>query len=380
MKLKKKGMLFSAFTAILCILFAALFAIGEAVSAGMIGDLDALSGGERWSSSGGPYATITLHTDSASAMNRNEVESYNRSIDAGLLNASIASPENGSAWAWCYFADTETTASGPKATVQIRTMAVGGNFFTFHPLEFLYGSPLPYDRSLPNAVVLDEIAAWRLFGAIDVVGMTMEVGDRELVVTGIVTKERDTDAYEKAYGDMPRMYISYYAWEAIVGMTANITTYEAALPDPVDSFAMNIFTSAVRINEDTMVIHENSSRYSFLNRFQRMKELPYMGMRNDRIIYPYFENELRVMDYHTSVWMVFETIAAALALLCLLTSLISLFASGFTVSGLVRTGWNRAQKAVKEHRKNKPARKKRPRRPAGPVQGRAQKQTEETTL
>lgn len=369
MKLKKKGMLLTAFAAILCLLFSAMFGIGEAVAAGMTTDLDALSGGKRWSASGEPYATITLHTDTVSAMTRNEVESYNRAIDAGLLNASIASPENGSVWAYCYYADTQTAVTGPKSTAQIRTMAIGGNFFTFHPLKFLYGSPLPYDRSLPDAVVLDEEAAWRLFGAVDVVGMTLQTGGRELTVTGIVTGERTTDAYEKAYGDMPRMYISYYAWEAIMGESADITTYETALPDPVKSFAMNIFKEAVRINEDSMVVKENSSRYSFLNRFQRMKELPYMGMRNDRILYPYFENELQVMDYHTAVWMIFEIIAAALALLCLLTALISLFASGFSVSGLVKEGWCRADKAWRNRRKHRNRKKKNSPRPEAPAQG-----------
>ncbi|MBR4961068.1 MAG: ABC transporter permease [Clostridia bacterium] len=377
MKLNKKGMLLSGVSGILCILFAILFGIGEWAAAGMIGDLDALNSGERWFSDGEPYANIALHTDADSAMTRNEVENYNRSIDTGLVNASIDAPENGSAWAWCYYADTQTSVTGPKSTAQISTMAVGGNFFTFHPLAFLYGAPFSYDRALPDTVVLDEDAAWRLFGAIDVAGMTLEIGGRELTVTGIVARERYTYAYEKAYGDMPRMYINYYAWEAIMGERADITTYEAVLPDPVKSFAMNIFKDAVRINEDTMVVRENSSRYSLISRFQRMKELPYMGMRNDRIYYPYFENELQVMDYHTSVCMVLETICAALSLLCLLLSGISLFVSGFTVSGLVKNGWNRVQKAWTVRKRNTVKKNKHSHRPARPAQGGTEIPTEE---
>jgi len=359
MKLKKKPLFASGLSALLCLFFAALFAIGEAVAMGLTEDLDSLNAGKRWSAAGEPYATIALHTDAASALTRNEVEHYAMSIDTGLLNASIASPENGSAWTYGYFAETTLAVTGPKATAQISTIAAGGSFFTFHPLEFVYGAPFTYDRTLPDGVVLDEDAAWRIFGAVDVVGMTLETGGRDLTVTGIVRKERNTEGYEKAYGDLPRMYMSYYGYEAITGEMSNITTYEVTLPNPVKSFAMNIFETAVRINEDSMTVRENSARYTFSSRFQRMKEMPYLGMRTDRIIYPYFENELQVTDYRTALWMQYQVAAAVLSLLCLLTAVICLFAGGFSVTGLLKSAFGNLQRKWEEHKRNSPSRKSR---------------------
>ena len=343
MKLHKKGMLASGFSGILCVLFILLFLLGEWTAAGMIKDLDALNAGDRWSAAGEPYAAITLHTASESALSLNQVESYAMAIESGLLNASIESSETGNVWTYGYFAEDLVTVVGPKAQAPLQTIAAGGSFFTFHPLEFIYGAPFAYDRALPDGIVLDE----------DVVGMTVQIGGRDMTVTGIVRHERNTDGYEKAYGEIPRMYMSYYGYEAIFGTENNITTYEVTLPNPVKAFAMNIFETAVQINEDTMVVRENSDRYSILNRFNRMRELPFMGMRNDRIVYPYFENELQVTDYYTAVWMIWQTIAGALAVMALLTSLICLFASGFSFTALLKMAWNKVEKSMENSKKNR---------------------------
>lgn len=371
MKLHKKGLHFAGFSAILCVLFALLFLVGEGVAAGLTKDLDALNAGERWSATGEPYATLTLHTDTENALSRSQIENYAYSIDNALLNESIESAENASVWTYCYYTEDVISVTGPKATASLRIMATGGSFYTFHPLDFLYGAPYVFDKALPDGVVLDEDAAWRIFGAIDVVGMTVEINGREMTVTGIVQKERTTDGYEKAYGDIPRLYMSYYGYENIYGENSNITTFEATLPDPVKSFAKNIFKTAVSINEDHMVLRENSDRYSLVNRFNRMRELRYMGMRNDSIVYPYFENELQVVDYTTSVWMIAQTIAGACAILTLLSAIIALFASGFSISGVVKLGWKKAEKSWEkrhaEKRRKKRKHKKRRSKPNEPT-------------
>lgn len=361
MKLHTKGLRFSGISGILCVLFALLFLLGEGIAAILTGDIDALDAGKRWSAAGEPYATLTLHTDTESALSRNQIESYAHSIDTALLNESIDSPENGNAWAYCYFTEDVISVTGPKATASLTTMATGGSFYTFHPLEFRYGAPYVFDKSLPDGVVLDENAAWRIFGAVDVVGMTVEIGGREMTVTGIVKKERDSAGYEKAYGEIPRVYMSYYGYENIFGEENNITTFEVTLPNPVKAFAKNIFETAVSVNEDHMMLRENSNRYSIVNRFNRMKELPYMGMRSDRIVYPYFENELQVIDYTTSVWMIAQTIAGACAVLTLLAAIIALFASGFSFSGVAKLWWKKAE-AAWEKRHAEKRRKKRAKR------------------
>ncbi len=373
MKLHKKGLAVSGIAFAVFLLCLLLFFAGEWAAASLTEDIDALSGGERWSAKGEPYATIALHTDTESALNRNQVESYALSIDKGLLEASMASEGSGSVWTYGYFAEEVVSVKGPKTTSSLQTMAVGGSFLTFHPLKFLYGAAFAYDKSLPYGIVLDEDAAWRVFGAIDVVGMTVEIGGKEFTVTGITAKERDTEGYDRAYGEIPRMYMSYYGYEAIFGdEKTNITTLEMAIPNPVDGFARNIFDNAVKINEDTMVLRENHQRYDLLERFRRMQELPYMGMRNDRIVYPCFENELQVIDYTASLWMIAQVIAAAVAILALLTSIIAVFLSGFSFGALGKMAWHKWEDVfdgyMTKQRKKRHAKRKKKRTRPNPIE------------
>jgi len=353
MKLHKKGMLASGFSAILCVLFVLLFFLGEWTAAGMTRDLDALNAGERWSAAGEPYATITLHTASESALSLNQVESYAMAIESGLRSASIESSESGRVWTYSYFAEDLVTVSGPKAQAPLRTIAAGGSFFTFHPLEFLYGSPFTHDPTLPDGVVLDEDLAWRLFGTLNVVGMEFTWNERVLTVTGITARERDTAAYEKSYGELPRMYMSSYGYHAGNYSEGGYTTFEAALPNPVDGFADNIFRTAVMFNEDTAVVRENSVRYTLANRCRIIPTLPYMGMRTDRIVYPCFENELQTVDFHAALWTLAGLICLGISALSLLIAVICLFRSGFSPTGIVKHWVTKTADKISKHKTRK---------------------------
>ena len=45
--------------------------------------------------------------------------------------------------------------TGTKGTVNAKTLAVEGDFFTFHQLAFRFGGHFLYDNSNPMGVVLD---------------------------------------------------------------------------------------------------------------------------------------------------------------------------------------------------------------------------------
>ena len=355
MKYSKKGLRLSAIFAGITAVFLLLFGIAEWICSGITADFDALNAGERWSSSGEEYATIVLHTDSSTALSDYEVEQYAAAMKTALEEASIASSEKGSVWACSYYGESTVSLQGPKSTVTAAAMYVGGNFFTFHPLEFLYGSPFAHDPTLPDGVVLDEDLAWRLFGTLNVVGMEISWNDRILTVTGITARERDTAAYEKSYGDIPRIYMSSYGYQAGSYSEVGYTTFEATLPNPVDGFADTIFRTAVKRNEDTTMIRENSARYTFPNRCRILPKLPYMGMRTERIVYPYFENELQAVDFQTALWTLGGLICAGIGGLSLIISLISLFVSGFSVMGIVKQG---VTKTVMTMRKPKTKKRK----------------------
>lgn len=317
--------------------------------------VDFIKAGERWSSDGEPYATLALYTEEGSAFKREQVEQYEQSINAALLSASVEEKERGSTWTYCYFSEGLRQVTGPKSSANADIIACGGDFFTFHPLRFLFGAPFLNDPSVPNGVVLDENLAWRIFGAIDVVGMTMTYGDEILTVSGITAAERNSNAYTHTYGEVGRMYMSYSAYYKINGDNAGITGLEVTLPNPVRSFARNIFTTAITVNEDTMSLAEVSSRYSIQNRFSSVSALPYSWARSDRIYYPYWENEARMIDYVCAIFMIFEVALTALAVSSMLLSFILLRVSGFTVTDVVKNSY----KKYEASRQNRPKPQKR---------------------
>lgn len=343
----------SAVFAGIAVLFLLLFGGSQLICRNLTADLDALNAGERWSASGEEYATLVLHTDNSTALSEYQVENYVSAVGKALEEAAVTSSDRGSVWTYSFYGESTLQLKGPKSSSAANVMYVGGNFFTFHPLEFLYGSPFAYDPALPDGVVLDDELAWRLFGTLNVVGMEITWNERVLTVTGIVAGERDSAAYEKAYGDTPRMYMSYYGYKAGTYADGGFTTFEVTLPNPVDGFADGIFRGAVQINEDAMVLKENSSRYTFLNRCRIIPTLPYMGMRTDRIVYPYFENELQTLDFHSALWTLAGLICAGLGVLAFLTALISLFCSGFSPTALLKQGVTKTINYVSNHKNRK---------------------------
>ena len=77
-------------------------------------------------------------------------------------------------------------------------IAVGGNFFDFHPIRLLNGTYLAESDLMKDRVLLDEDLAWLLFGGTDLQGMPMEINGVPFVVGGVVQREQDF-ASRRAY-------------------------------------------------------------------------------------------------------------------------------------------------------------------------------------
>lgn len=343
-KVNKKILRLSGYVALVMAACAVIIGILELVVLAVSAPVGFIQAGKRWSASGEPYAVISLYTEDNSAISEDQVEQYASSIDAALLSASVESSENGRVWTYAYSTDTLRSVKGPKSSANAAITACGGDFFIFHPLNFIYGTSFLNDASIPNGAVIDENLAWKIFGAIDVVGMTMSVGDAELTVVGIVTAERSSEAYEYTYGDTPRMYMSYSAYyNKINGEASDITAYEVTLPNPVKSFAMNIFKTAVTVNEDTTSLTETSARYSVTNRFENMKQLKYSWVRSNKVNCPYWENEARMIDYVCAIIMFFEVIFLAVGVFSMLLSFILFRVSGFAVTDVIKNWYKKLE-------------------------------------
>lgn len=363
-KVNKKLLAASGIVAAIFVVSALILGIFELIVSGIAGTIDFIDAGERWSASGDRFAVITLYTEEGAALSKDQVESWAYKMDAALLESSISPSENARSWAYTYAVEETMTVTGPRDDATAEVIAAGGDFFVFHPQEFVYGSAFLNDASNPNGVVLDEDLAWKIFGATDIVGMEMTVNGVPFTVTGVTRRASETGIYDYTYGERPRMYMSYAGYIKLRGDENHITMFEAALPNAVRSFARNIFDKVVTVNEDTMVVREASDRFSLLNRWNNMKILKYSWIRENKIEYPYWENEAKVADYRCAILMIFETAFAVIAVAAMLLSFIFLRISGYTVTDSVKNLYHKLEKKRAGRTKKRSAKSKKRRNSA----------------
>ncbi len=357
-KVNTKLLRLSGIFAIIFAFCALIVGILEWIVLGISGTIDFLDAGERWSASGDRFAVITLYTEENAALTKDQVETWVHKTDAALLESSISPKENARSWAYTYAVEKTLAVSGPKAQTTAEVIAAGGDFFVFHPQEFVYGSAFLNDPSNPNGVVIDDDLAWKLFGATDIVGMELTVNGTPFTVSGVSRRTSDSGIYAYTYGERPRMYMNYAGYIKLFGDENHITMYEVALPNAVKGFARNIFNGAVSANEETMSVMEASDRFSLLNRYNNMKILKYSWIRENKIEYPYWENEAKVADYRCAILMIVEVVCAAAAVGAMLLAFILLRVSGYTVTDTIKNCYHKTQKSRTGSRRKPPVKKR----------------------
>lgn len=348
----KKGRLKAAAAAAIVFL-AILLVLGalEWIVSACAGRLSYLGAGKRWSSDGERYAVINAYMEDGCGVNSNTVDMWAYSINNALTEASIDATGDARPWTWCASFDTNLRLTGPKNSANAEVMVCAGDFFVFREMKFVSGSGFLNDRSNPMGVVLDDDLAWKLFGAVDIAGMTLTINDIEYTVTGVTKPDSEKGVYGYTYGDSPRMYMSAAGYERL-GMDYTFTVYETALPNPVKGFAKNIFDGTVSLNEDKSDVIEATDRFSLRSRFENMKKLKYSWISVNRIEYPYWENEARVYDYRCAVLMILEIIVAAIGVIALLAAVILVVISGYSPITTVKNTFAKLSKKIKKKKLN----------------------------
>ena len=332
--LDKKKLRISGIIFLICVALLAAVLIMELVISGFSKKLEFIHAGDRWSSDSQRYAAVDLYFEEG-AMERQTVENWVHSIDEELIEASVTPNENARSWTWCASGTASLRLLGPKSSESAVVTVTAGDFFVFHPMTFTYGTSYLNDDSNPMGIVLDRNLAWRLFGSENVIGMTLSVGDFDYVVTGIASPESDSGPYGRTYGTAPRAYMSYAGFSKV--SSVSLTCFETALPNAVKGFAKNIFKEAVAYDAARAESSEVSDRFSISNRWKLAGELKDSLMRQNKIEYPYWENEARIYDYHAASMTVAQFVLLIAAAVCLLASLIILGKSGLSLWKIVRS-------------------------------------------
>ena len=285
-----------------------LFLLLFAISNRMVNSLDTQTIVKRWSEDGG-NAHVSCFFSVNSGVSQDRIEELEHSYDSLLADAGILpDPEKPGARLWvdAYSADGKITISSDRATLSMDAIGIGGDFFLFHPLKLLSGSYFSGNDVMQDYCVIDQDAAWQLFGSNDVAGQMVSISGVPHMITGVV--QREDGRLDKAAGlDATLVYVSMESLTKY-GRSNGINHYEVLMREPVDDFTVNCIKEKLAYDEKEIELVENSKRFSFLSRLKLIPKFGTRSMNGKAIIYPYWENVARGYEDILLVITLFEVI------------------------------------------------------------------------
>lgn len=311
--------------ALLCLALTLLAALCLARGWQLSRSLPSQQAAERWQGeSETGFSQVSCFVPVDEALGLREVYTFRGAMMEELSKAALTAEGTEGLWRDAWSAVDKLTIAGDKGTADVSVIAVGGDFFFFHPLQLLSGSYLHEDDLMQDRVLLDVETAWLLFGGTDLQGLPVQINGRDFVVAGVFEREQDA-ASRMAYTAGPGIFMSYETYAALTEKTG-ITAYEFVLPEPVDGFALQIARDRFPLGRGEAL--ENSSRFSFGRMLKMNGHMDERSMQAMGMIYPYWENAARVVENHCARLALWALLLAGIPAVSLLVLFWRLAARG----------------------------------------------------
>jgi len=284
---------------------------------------------------GEDYAQVSCYTSRADGFGTDELMRFEYEMNKTLKTSD---DEDVSKWTDAYSGKGTLTVMNGNTSVDGTAYGVGNNFFLFHPLQLLSGGYIDTKNVMKDYILLDEEAAWRLFGSSDVAGMYAYINGEPYVVAGVYKQPEGRLNTASGNGEIT-FYVSYEALKKYNEDTA-ITCYEVIMENSVKHYAYdyvkNYFQPEAE-NEDIdtngtakaasgfsgensdreIKIIENSDRYSVENKWEQLKNFGINSMKLDEIVYPFWENIAAAYGSVLTLLFFFQIIGWAVIVLCI---------------------------------------------------------------
>ena len=185
-----------------------------------------------------PFAQLACYLPDDQTLEEQDIWSFRQTLEKQLTDAALEAPENGRLYTDAYSGQGTLTVTAERGNAQVKVIGVGGDYFRFHPLQLRSGSYLAETDLMQDRVILDEELAWKLFGGMDLTGLSVTINGADYYVAGVVSRE--DDQYSSiAYSDGAGMFMSYSALKAC-NEAVSINCYEIVMPNTITSFAKNM--------------------------------------------------------------------------------------------------------------------------------------------
>ncbi|MDR0987761.1 MAG: ABC transporter permease [Ruminococcus sp.] len=270
-----------------------------------------------------PFAQVSVFYQNGISLDKTYQMTFD--IDEKTANYVKSARKNAVAISYCTAPTTIsfTAKTDIKSTsANLESYFIGGNFLLFHPYEILTGTFLSDDTVMHDNAVIDENAAWQLFGSSDVVGEYLFVGNTAIHISGVV---RIPNA-DKGY-----IFLDKELSETLNGYPASFSCVEIILPNPVNGSGLTtvkttvgITDGDVSVDKSTRVI-ENSSRTSLSALFGILGNINKLSAQDDAIIVPVWENRARERDTELSLLLFFLCVFTAIPVITGFAYLVKLY-------------------------------------------------------
>lgn len=206
-----------------------------------------------------------------------------------------------------YSSEGTITVVSEKGTLKdVNAVGIGGDFFWFHPLQLISGQYFSGADLMQDSVIIDEEAAWQLFGSNDIAGKSVMIGDVPHYISGVVKRQEGKFAESAGLEDTV-VYVSCETLEAY-GETSGISCYEVVAPNPVKNFVYTAVKEKMGIKETDMLVVENSSRYSVESMIPVLLDFGSRSMQKRAIPFPYWENIARGYEDVRALVLILQSI------------------------------------------------------------------------
>lgn len=310
---------------LVCSIFLIIALVLHGIASGIIERQETQQAAARWKKEGGT-AQISCFFSVNTQLSPESIEDFEHNLDSALEAASImVESPNASArlWADAYSANGKIAVKSNVGNITVDAIGIGGDFFLFHPLQLLSGSYFSGNDIMQDYCVLDQDAAWKLFGSNNVVGQTVYIGEVAHIVTGVVKRD-ESDLYKAAGLDGALIYVSYSSLQKY-GSNNGINHFEIVMPNPVKGYAFDYIKQSIGVPEEELEIVENSKRFTFFNRVKHIGKLPNRAMNGKAIIYPYWENVARATEDRLAVLLIFQLLFTAIPVIVISVGFIILW-------------------------------------------------------
>lgn len=320
------------------VLAISVFFLLQCIRVVVVGNQPTQNMAKRWNAAGGAAQVSCFFSENAS-ISEDQIIGFEHMLDSKLLEESITvEAENESARLWmdAYSTDGFLSLSRENRSMSVQALGVGGDFFYFHPLKLLDGYYFFGSDINQDFIVIDEDIAWQLFGSNDVEGMELYVGNKLFIVRGVI--ERDKSRLSKAAGlEKPLAYISFSAMQDMQGGEAMLKHYEIVMPNPVTDYAKGKVQELIGVDENSMVLVENSKRYGFVQGLMLIPKFGIRSMSEKAILYPYWENIARAKEDVNTLFVLLQVPFLLYFILLLLGFVVYLYRhKSWTVGSLIQ--------------------------------------------